>query len=128
MLKQTLSLVLIVLLAQGALVVPVNAKTKEEKAQQHAAKVKAAIAKLGIGESARTEVKLRDETKLKGYIREAGEADFVIVDVKTGAATTVPYPQVKQVKGNNLSTGTKIAIGLGIVAGVILFLALLFAE
>lgn len=50
------------------------------------------------------------------------------MDVKTGAATTVPYPQVKQVKGNNLSTGTKIAIGLGIVAGVILFLALLFAE
>ena len=38
---------------------------------------------------------------------------------KTGGATEVPYPQVKSVKGNNLSTGAKIAIGVGIAILVI---------
>lgn len=128
MLKQTLSLVLVVLLAQASLVTPVAARAKEERTRQHAAKVKAAIAKLGTGESARAEVKLRDKTKLKGYISEAGEDGFVLVDAKTGAPTAVTYPQVGQVKGNNLSTGAKVAIGLGIAAGVIIFLALLIDD
>jgi hypothetical protein len=43
---------------------------------------------------------------------------------KTGTTSEVPYPQVKQVKGNNLSNGVKIAIGLIIV---ILILAIPFA-
>jgi sulfate adenylyltransferase subunit 1 (EFTu-like GTPase family) len=128
MLRQTLSLILVALLIQAPLVTPVTAKTKEEKTQQHAVKVRNMIAKLGTGESARVEVKLRDKTKLKGYIREAGAGSFVIVDSKTGAATAVAYPQVKQAKGNNLSTGAKIAIGLGLAAAVIIFLALLFDE
>lgn len=128
MLKQTLSLVLVVLLAQASLVTPVAARTKEERTRQHAAKVKAAIAKLGTGESARAEVKLRDKTKLRGYISEAGEDGFVLVDAKTGTPTMVTYPQVGQVKGNNLSTGAKVAIGLGIAAGVIIFLALLIDD
>jgi hypothetical protein len=29
------------------------------------------------------------------------------------------YPQVKQVKGNNLSTGAKIAISVAIIVGII---------
>lgn len=128
MTRQTISLILVTLLAHASLVLPATAKTKEEKIHQHSAKVKAAIARLGVGASARAEVKLRDETKLKGYIRDAGEDRFVIVDAKTGAATTVTYPQVKQVRGNNLSTGAKIAIGLGIAAGVLIFLALLIDD
>ena len=32
-------------------------------------KVKEVINKLGTGENARVEVKLRDQTKLKGYVR-----------------------------------------------------------
>jgi hypothetical protein len=35
------------------------------------------------------------------------------MDVKAGAKA-VPYGQVKNVKGNNLSTGAKVAIGVGI--------------
>ena len=36
--------------------------------------------------------------------------------------TTVAYPDVVQVKGNNLSTGAKIAIAAGIIAGIIIVL------
>ena len=86
-------------------------------------KVKTEIAKLGTGPNARVEIKLRDKTKLKGYISEAGDQSFTIVDKKTGSTTTVTYAQIKQVKGNNLSTGAAIAIGIGIGVGVIILLA-----
>jgi hypothetical protein len=99
--------------------VPAYAASKEEKEARFAEKVKTNILKLGIGESARVEVKLRDKTKLKGYISAANGESFTVTDSKTGTVTTVAYPQVKSVKGNNLSTGAKIAIGVGIVAAIL---------
>ncbi len=94
-----------------------------EKEARFAQQVKTEIAKLGIGPNARVELKLRDKTKLKGYISEVTDESFAVVDEKTAAATTVTYPQVKQVKGNNLSLGVKIAIGVGILFVVALILA-----
>ena len=96
-----------------------NTTSKEAR---FAAKVKTDIAKLGTGPAARVEVNLKDKTKLKGYVSEVSDGHFVVVDYKTGAATQVPYPQVKKVKGNNLSTGAKIAIGIGVaIAFLVLF-------
>lgn len=122
--RKVIFMLLFTLLTQASLVTPAMTKSNEEKIREHAAKVKLAIAKLGVGESVRVEVKLRDKNKLKGYIRDAAEDRFVVVDAKTGEAATVTYQQVKQVKGNNLSTGTKIVIWLAIAAGVLLFLSL----
>ena len=124
MLKQVLSLMLVALLLHVGSAAPVLAKSKAEKEALFAEKVKASILKLGTGESARVQIKLRDKTKLAGYISEAGADSFVVKDGKTGVATVVPYPQVKQVKGNNLSTGAKIAIGVGIVVAVLVIVAL----
>lgn len=103
------------------------AGSKEEKQMRFAEKVKANVLKLGTGESARVKVKLRDQAKLEGYISEAGAETFTITNRKTGVATTVAYPQVKSVQGNNLSTGAKIAIGVGIAAAVI-FIILWFTT
>jgi hypothetical protein len=75
----------------------------------------AGVSKLGTGPAARIQVKLRDKTKLKGYVSEAGEDSFVVVDEKTGATSRVPYPQVQQVKGNNHSRAVEIAIGVGVI-------------
>ena len=86
-------------------------------------KVKTEIAKLGTGPDARVEIKLRDKTKLKGYISEVGDQSFAVVDKKTRSTTTVTFAQIKQVKGNNLSTGAAIAIGIGIGVGIIVLLA-----
>jgi hypothetical protein len=121
MCKKVLTLVLVCLLAQGG-GAPVYADTKAEKEARLAAKVRAQVLKLGTGEAARVRVKLRDKTKLVGYVSEAGPDSFVVKDFKTGAATVVAYPQVKQLNGHNLSTGTKIAIGVGILAAVLLVL------
>ena len=104
---------------------PVYAETQAEKDAQRALKVKAGVRKLGTGEKAHVHVTLKDKTKLKGYVSAVGEDNFTVTDARTGAATVVAYTQVKQIEGRNLSTGAKIAIALGIVAGAALILFLL---
>lgn len=120
MLKKICSLALAALLLQAA-AVPAFAATKTEKEAQRAEKVRARIAKLGTGSGARVKLELRDGTKLEGYVSEAGAEGFVVTD-RAGRATTVAYPQVGKAKGNNLSTGAKIAIGAGVAAAVVLLL------
>ncbi|HEX8919851.1 MAG TPA: hypothetical protein VF766_00140, partial [Pyrinomonadaceae bacterium] len=79
MLRRTLAIMLV-----GALVFtlsgfrPVHAKDGEDA--QLAEKARTIVAKLGIGKEARVEVKLRDNTKLKGYISLAEEESFTITD------------------------------------------------
>jgi hypothetical protein len=108
--KRFLAPVLAVLVMNLGFANSVSAKPGTEKDVQFAAKVKGAIVKLGIGPAARIDLRLRDGTKLKGYVAAAGDDHFVVVNEKTDVATDVPYPQVKRVKGNNLSTGAKVAI------------------
>ncbi len=122
MFKTVLSLFLITLLITCIGVKAVYADSKEEKQARFTEKVKAGIARLGTGEPARVKVKLSNKTKLNGYVSEAGDEDFVVVDARTGAATRVAYADVQQVIGNNLSTGAKIAIGLGILAAILVIL------
>jgi hypothetical protein len=97
----------------------VLASVKEKEADS-GGRVKSAIAKLGTGPDARVQVKLRDGTKLKGYIKEATDEHFIVVNEKTGAAAQILYPQVKTAKGNNLTTGAKIAIVVGVILAVAL--------
>lgn len=120
MFKKTFCLVIIssiMIVTGGRVARAANATAKEDA---HTEKVKAAIAKLGTGPSAQIEIKLRDKSKLKGYIKEANQDHFVLVSSATGSATEVAYPQVKQVKGNNFSTGAKVAIGIGIGIAILL--------
>ncbi len=98
-------------------------------------KVKENVRKLGVGEDARVEVKLQDGRKLKGYIQQAGEDDFSVIDSKSGTATTVAYSQVRELKGTNRSTAAKVGInvakGVGVVAavaGIALLLGIVIAK
>jgi redox-regulated HSP33 family molecular chaperone len=97
----------------------VQAETVEGARLAQEARV--SVMKLGVGERARVEVKLRDDTKLKGYVSAAGADSFTVTDGKTGASTVVAYGDVAQVKkqGNGLSTMTKVLIGGAVAAGVI---------
>ena len=127
MFKKLLSLSLVALLINLAGVTPAYAASKEEKQARFAEKVKASVLKFGTGEAARVKIKLRDKTKLAGYISAADGEGFTVIDSKTGMATTIVYPQVKSVQGHNLSTGAKIAIGVGIAAAII-FIILWFTT
>ena len=112
---------IIVILVVNLAVVPfVFASDTTEKEAKFAEKVKAEIIKLGVGTDARIKVKLKDGTKLKGYISEIKEDNFTVVDTKSGNATSVAYSNAKQIKGNNLSTNVKIVLVFAALIAVIL--------
>jgi hypothetical protein len=119
--RRVLSFILIGLLMNAVEVRPVHAQSQDQQTR-NIEKIKEGVRKLGTGEEARVELKLKDGRKLKGYIREAGEDTFVVVDAKNGAATTVTYEDVKQLKGKNRLTAAKVGItivkGVAVVAAV----------
>jgi len=133
MFKKFLSLTLIALLINVVVVKPVRAGAQVVEQTRNVEKVKESIRKLGTGDAARVELKLWDGRKLKGYVREAGEDNFTVADAKTGAATTVTYAEVKQVKGNNRLTAAKVGLtvakGTAIVGAIALgFMLLLLVS
>ena len=128
MLIKFTSLLLITLFFGGSAKIAYANDTKEKISTAFAAKVKANVGKLGIGEAARVKVKLHENTKLKGFVLEAGENSFVVVNEKTGEPTTVEYSAVKQIKGNNLNSGVKFAIIIAVaVAAMLIFIAVGFS-
>ena len=87
-------------------------------------KVKAKVAKIGVGEKAKATVILKNGTKQKGYIGQAGSDDFILRDRKTDAPTTIRYSEVSKVESNKgHSTARNLGLGIGIGAGA--FLAIL---
>ena len=96
----------------------VVANSNSEKDAALTQKVKAGIVKLGVGQSSTVSLTLKDKTKVAGYISEIGDDSFVVANLESGGRTTVAYPEVVQVKGNNLTTRTKVIIGVAIAVGV----------
>jgi hypothetical protein len=95
------------------------AETREADPQTENVKIK--VAKLGVGANAKATIRLKDGSKKKGYIAQAGEDDFVIRDRKTDAPTTIRYAEVVKVEENQgHSTARNIAIGVGIGVGALL--------
>ena len=105
---------LLIQLAAG----PVQAQTRGAGEARRVEQVRAKIGGLGTGETARVRVTLRDRRKVRGYVREAGAEDFVVVEPRTGVVTTIPYSQVKKVNPRELPRAANIAIGLGIGMGI----------
>jgi hypothetical protein len=126
--KKLLIMMVACLVVSALSVRPVAASSNAEKEARLAGKVKLGIEKLGSGSNTRVEVKLKDKTRLKGYISEISENEFVVTDPKTGASKSVAYTDVKQIKGNNMSTGAKIAIGVAVGVGLVLLISWLIAT
>jgi hypothetical protein len=128
MFKRLLSLGLASMLIQTMCCVQsAFANSKAEKQAQLAEKVRSGITNLGVGKDARVVVDLRDKRKLAGYVSEAGKDSFVITDSKTGMSTVVPYTDVTQVKGHNLTSGAKIAIAVGFIIALVI-VVVIFAD
>jgi hypothetical protein len=93
-------------------------------------RVKVKVARLGVGERARVTVRFKDGTKLKGYIAQAKDAEFVVRDRKTDAPRIVLYRDVARIESNRgHSTAGNIALGTAIgVGSVFTVLALTIAA
>ena len=112
-LRKSLSIVLLFTMTGVFGSINLSAQTKQEK---KAVKVEAKLKKLGTGEKAKVKVKLYNATTYQGYLSEANDEDFVVVD-KGGNPNRLRYSDVDKIGGRNLSTGAKIAIGVGIGVG-----------
>jgi small nuclear ribonucleoprotein (snRNP)-like protein len=101
----------------------ISAQTKTDNTASSIAEIKANVVKRGTGENKRVQVKMLDGTKLKGYISQADEDSFTLVDSKTKQSTTIAYGNVAKVK-NRLTKGDKIALGIigGAAATVVIVL------
>ena len=125
MLKRVLAVMLVSLLVNAVINLrPVSANSNADKQTEFIERVRLSIARLGVGKKAIVEIGLRDKTKLTGYISEANENHFVVTNEKTQTSVPVAYPDVTKVNGHNLSTGAKI--GIGIVVGFALAVAVIF--
>ena len=126
MLKTCLSYLLAALMLL-ALAAPATFATPRRQGRLTAEEVKIKVAKLGTGSKAKATVWLADGTKVKGYIAQAGEDDFVMRDRKTNAPTTVRYADVVKFDRNQGHSTAKW-VTIGVVAGVGGFLIILFAT
>lgn len=120
--KKYLTCLIASVLVLATLALPVSAKQGDT--QTSLEKIKIKVAKLGVGEKAKATVFLKDGTKIKGYIAQAGDDDFVLRDRKTDAPTTIRYDNVSKVD-NNRGHSTARNVTLGVVVGVGAVLAVL---
>ena len=118
--KQYLTYLLVSLLLLATVSLPVHAKQADSPAAT-LEQVKSKVAKLGVGEKAKATVFLKDGNKIKGYIAQASNDDFVLRDRKTDAPTTIRYSDVGKVESNRgHSTARNLGLGIGIGAGALL--------
>jgi hypothetical protein len=123
--KTYLTYLLASLLVLATISLPVNAKQGDTQSTT-LERVKIKIAKLGVGEKSKATVFLKDGTKKKGYIAQAGDDDFVLRDRQTDSPTTIRYTDVAKVD-NNKGHSTARNMGIGIAVGVGAVLAVLAA-
>ena len=103
-----------------------SASAKEAQTPEQA---RAKVREIGTGRKARVEVRLRDRTKLKGYVSAADAEDsFTVTDSKTGAARTVAYAEVERVQkpSGGLSTRGWVILGAAATAAVIVSTTVLY--
>jgi hypothetical protein len=123
MMKKLISISLVALLLYVCGAMPSLTIAQSRQGESLVEKVKADVAKRGVGKNARVTVKLEDGSKLKGYVSQAGEDSFTLTDSKTGQTRTLMYGDVTEVKKQGgLSLAAKIGIGLGIAVGVLALL------
>ncbi len=120
MFRTLLSLVLVGLLVHGVNAVPVLAAQGNNDTQA-IEKVRLKVTKIGTGAKARATVRMKNGTKIKGFISEARQDDFTVRNRDTGEPTTVAYRDVIKVEDNRgHSTMRNVLIGVGIGAGALL--------
>jgi hypothetical protein len=84
-------------------------------------KIKTKVQKIGVGGNARVAVMLRDNTEMKGYISDADQNSFTVVDSMSGSRNTVAYADTSSVKkaGGGISGKTWIILGAAAVGAIV---------
>lgn len=79
------------------------------------------VAKIGTGPKAKVDVKLRDSTKLNGFIASADDDSFSLVEGKSGVLREILFSDVDRIKKRGgLSSGSLIGIVVGAVGAAVI--------
>ena len=89
--------------------------------RQATEKIRTKVQKIGVGVNAKVDVKLHDNTQLKGYIAESNQDSFTVVERQTGSSKSVSYADTSSVKkaGSGISTKTWIILGAAVVGAAV---------
>ena len=128
--KKMVTVVILGLLTNLIPLSPVMAQEKvPDKDFKHAEKIKKAISDAGATLDREVIVKLKDNTEIRGLIREIAADHFVVIST-SGALHTINYTQVEKFKANKRDVGGRgfmtgpssvkkviggLAIGLGVL-------------
>lgn len=93
-----------------------HAQTPNEQA-----KIRSKVQALGVNRDKKVEVKLRDTTKVKGFITSVDQDTFVVSNTGGAAPETIAYTDVVDVKksGGGLSTKSWLIIGGATAAAIV---------
>lgn len=114
MIKRQLAILISMALMTITLVFPAKAQTTFDTQIDS---TRSKVEKLRAGNS-KVEVKLRDKTKIKGYITAVDQDSFTVSDSKTGTTQTVAYGEVSDVKKSGGSSMKPWLIFGAVAAGV----------
>ena len=103
--RLTVLMLMMGLLSAGVVLETAQAQTRRDA--EIAAKARAKVAKIGIGQNAKVEVKLRDQSRIKGYIQELQQDSFTVVERDTGVTRNVAYADALEVKRSSGGLSTK---------------------
>lgn len=120
---------LAMILSGAILFTAFGAQAAAAKETQTPEQARAKVRQMGVGSRARVEVKLRDKTKVKGYVSAADSADsFTVTDPKTGASRAIAYSDVDKVgkPGGGLSTRGWVILGAAATAAVVVGVTVLY--
>ncbi|MDQ6786461.1 MAG: hypothetical protein M3033_06535 [Acidobacteriota bacterium] len=70
-----------------------------------------AVSTNGVGQKAKIELQLRDNTKVQGWVSQLSMDDFVLNDAG-GQPRTIAYREVSKAKGKNPAAGKKKKFGV----------------
>lgn len=87
-----------------------------QTSDQATEKIKSKVQKIGVGTNAKVEVKLRDNTQMKGYITESNQDSFTMFDKYSGSNKTISYADATSVKKGGSAFSAKSLIIIGAVA------------
>jgi hypothetical protein len=105
---------------------------KEPKSRQKEVltvdEVKAKLSRIGLGDEARLTVRLKNGSKVKGYITIVGQNEFVVYSTKDAIPVRIAFSDVEKIEDNRpgfaKSLARSVAIGAGVGAGIIAVLVL----
>lgn len=100
----------------------VSAQTATDKDSRLVLNIKNTVAKVGTEPNRKIKVKLKDGTKLKGYITEIKDDYFALLDDKSGKVISVQYLQAVEAKRDGLPKYATALIGAGVLLGGLLAL------